>query len=91
MDVKRLMVGVSALVLLIGFLLFGFTAGGVFNKIVPTSWKYPNSPLSGTVHHLEGAYMDLARPGPATGLILIGVGAVGLIYVYASKSRDGVR
>ena len=91
MDVKRLMVGVSALVLLIGFLLFGFAAGGVFNKMVPTSWKNPTNPLSDTVYHPEGAYIDLAQPGPTIGLILIGVGAVGLIYVYASKSREGVR
>jgi len=88
MDVKRLMLGVSALVLLIGFLLLGFTAGGVFNKIVPTSWKpYP----SNLVYHPERAYIDLAQPGPTIGLILIGVGAIGLIYVYASKSREGVR
>jgi hypothetical protein len=91
MDVKRLMLGVSALVMLIGFLLFGFAKGGVFNKIVPTSWKYSQNPLSGTVYHPEGAYIDLTRAGPTTGLILIGVGAIRLIYGYASKSHEGVR
>ena len=36
MDVKRLILGVSGLVLLFGFLLLGLTSGGVFNKIVPS-------------------------------------------------------
>ncbi len=88
MDVKRLLVGISSLALLFGFLLISFAEGGVFNKIVPISYK---KYVSGPVYHPEGAYIDLAQPGPTIGLILIGVGAIGLIYVYASKSGERVR
>jgi len=89
MDVKRLILGVSGLVLLFGFLLLGLTPGGVFNKIVPSEYMGPYSSI--IKYYPERAHIDLAQPGPTIGLILIGAGAVGLIYVYASKSREGIR
>jgi hypothetical protein len=88
MDVKRLIQGVSGLVLLFGFLLLGLTSGGVFNKIVPSEYM---EGIRSIRYYPERAYIDLAQPGPTIGLILIGAGAVGLIYVYASKSREGIR
>ena len=82
MDTKRLTIGISVLIVVVGFLLLGLTQGGLFNKIVPWS----ESPgLRKTVYHAEAAYIDLSRGGPMTGLILIGLGGAGVIYGYARK------
>jgi len=93
MNAKKLIAGIGAVMMLIGFLLLGFAEGGVFNKIIPfsggTSMMIGGRIYGGgrRVYHPERAYIDLAKPGPTSGLILIGGGGVGLIFAYASKSH----
>src|SRR5262245_13205138 len=80
MDFKRLIGGLSALLVLAGVLLFLLTWGG------------PLNPLRGNwAEYLADRYgVALGMPGPATGLSLAGVGIAGLVFVLCIRRRPGV-
>ena len=82
MDAKKLILGVSVLLVVVGFLLLGLSHGGLFNKVIPYTFRdYPRPPI----YHPEGAYVDLSQTGPLIGLVCVVVGGVGAIYAFARK------
>jgi hypothetical protein len=85
MDRRRLIIGGSLIVLVFGLILIGFTEGGIFNPVIPYRTEVPVPGAIGR-YRPDLAYRDLTREGPAVGLVLLAVGAGGLIYGWAVKS-----
>jgi hypothetical protein len=83
MDRQRIVLGVSASLLFFGLIVLCFTEGGIFNPVIP----YTYLPRK-TSSHPEWAYVDLTQHGPLSGVALIQVGALGLVYA-RSRKRDG--
>src|SRR5262245_32088410 len=81
MNVKRLIIGLSALLIVIGLLLVCLTYGGFFNPV----------PANPNRADYLGWRLNIAMdyPGPCTGLVLINVGTVGLLFVLCLHQRRG--
>jgi hypothetical protein len=80
-DFKRLLGGLSALVMLAGLLLFTLTPGGPLNPIRTPHWT------GDFLHDRFGLKAD--RPGTTLGLIFLGIGGIGLVLVICWRRRPG--
>jgi hypothetical protein len=76
------------MVLVFGLILLGFTEGGIFNPVIPTQYARPGFPSAGTIKDPQAAYHDLSQSGPLTGILLLAIGAIGLIYGWAAKAPE---
>jgi hypothetical protein len=83
MDRQRIVLGLSAILVFFGLIFLCFTEGGIFNPVIPYTYL-PHK----TSYYPEWAYVDLTQHGPLTGLVLIQVGALGLVYARPRK-REG--
>jgi hypothetical protein len=86
MDLKRLLGGLSALVVIAGLLIFTLTFGGPLNRLPPQ----PPGWWTGD-YVVDRTGIDLARPGPTVGLILLATGGTGLVLILCWQRRPGQR
>jgi hypothetical protein len=84
-DRQRLLIGGSLVLMLLGAVLLCFTHGGVFNPVVPYSYRVPGNPLSQITYHRDAAQIDLTKEGPLVGVLALLLGAGGVVYGYASR------
>jgi hypothetical protein len=87
-DRHKLLIGASLFVMLLGALLLCFTHSGLFNPVIPYSYKDPMSTSPSRIYHPERAYIDLSESGPLTGMLAILAGAGGLVYAYARRANS---
>jgi hypothetical protein len=81
MDKRRLVLGLSVLLLVAGALLACFTPGGLFNR--PQVTQSMDVPFFGTMTvRAEGG----TTAWPVVGYVLLGLGGVGSILAFAMKS-----
>jgi hypothetical protein len=79
MDKRRLVLGLSVLLLVAGLSLAAFTPGGFFNRVQTHSVEVP---FFGTMTvRGEGA----TSPWPVVGYVLLGLGGLGLVLAFAMK------
>jgi hypothetical protein len=74
-DTRKLVFGLSVLLILAGILLALFTPGGLLNK------QDDLTNLMGSF----GLSVQRTSPGPIIGYVLLGLGAVGVVVAYAMK------
>jgi hypothetical protein len=86
MDRRRLIIGGLLLVLVCGLILLSFTEGGIFNPVIPYVPANPGLRTAFIKRDPTIAYRDFTREGPAAGLVLLTIGAIGLIYVWVVKT-----
>jgi hypothetical protein len=81
MDTRRLVLGLSVLLVVVGALLACFTPGGIFNRGVVT--QSVDFPFVGSMTvRAEG----VSSPWPIVGYVLMGLGGLGLVVAFAMKS-----
>src|SRR5262249_37168925 len=87
MDTKKLILGLSTLAVVAGLILVCFAPGGFLNR--PQNQAVAlDMPMLGEVK-LETNGPGLGSPGPVTGFILLGAGAVGFVVAWAMKPSLG--
>jgi hypothetical protein len=79
MDKKRLLLGFAILFLLAGALLVCLAPGGLLHKTSASQGNIMGFEILG-----EPA-VHLGMPGPIAGFVLLGIGAVGLVFRFALK------
>lgn len=80
MDKKRLVIGLSVLLMIGGLVLIGFAPGGFFNPVASTIVDMPWLTVEGKRE------VKLGMPGPVAGFVLLGVGALGVVIGLALKN-----
>jgi hypothetical protein len=85
MDPRRMLIGGSLILMLLGAVLLCFTHGGVFNPVVPFSYQVPGNPRTQIIYHRDAARIDLTETGPFAGTVVLLFGAVGVVYGYARR------
>jgi hypothetical protein len=80
-DLKRLIAGLSALVVVAGLLIFTLTHGGPLNR-------WPRGARMGD-YLVEQYGIDLPLAGPRVGMVLLGIGGAGLVLALCWRRGPG--
>jgi len=85
MDLRKLVLGLSALAIVAGLLLVYFAPGGWFNKghTETAAVKTPVGSLEFTAHEAK------TSEWPTVGYVLLGIGGVGAVVFISMKSVRG--
>jgi hypothetical protein len=74
LNLRRLLAGMSSLLILLGALLICFIHGGLLNQ--------RSEPFSGR------RWVELNEPGHIIGFISLGIGAVGFVFLFSLEKRE---
>lgn len=85
MDLRKLVLGLTALALVVGLLLVCFAPGGWFNRgeTEKAAVKTPLGSFEITAHESKSSVW------PTVGYVLLGIGAVGAVAFISMKSQHG--